>query len=163
VSYAVHVDKKEFRVDILKGNGGYIASLNGEKISIEVARDDGDQLTLIVNNRPYVVVLESEDQIRVNGETYLVNVLDEQIQKLIKTSPEKFHKKELAVKAVMPGLVIDVMVNEGDTVKAGDALLVVEAMKMQNELKTPQGGMVKKMLVQKGETVNTGDTLLIIE
>ncbi|KPL15096.1 hypothetical protein AMJ74_02165 [candidate division WOR_3 bacterium SM1_77] len=108
-------------------------------------------------------MLESEDQIRVNSETYSVTVMDEQIQKLIKASPEKFHKKELAVKAVMPGLVIDVTVKEGDSVKAGDALLVVEAMKMQNEVKTPREGIVKKILVQKGKTVNSGDTLILIE
>jgi biotin carboxyl carrier protein len=130
---------------------------------VEVAREEGNQLTLIVNNRPFVIMLESEERIRVNSETYSVTVMDEQIQKLIKASPEKFHKKELAVKAVMPGLVIDVTVKEGDSVKAGDALLVVEAMKMQNEVKTPREGVVKKILVQKGKTVNSGDTIIIIE
>jgi biotin carboxyl carrier protein len=163
VSYIVNVDNQEFRVDVLKDQKGYTAFLNGDKMSVEVAREEGNQLTLIVNNRPFVIMLESEDQIRVNSETYSVTVMDEQIQKLIKASPEKFHKKELAVKAVMPGLVIDVTVKEGDSVKAGDALLVVEAMKMQNEVKTPREGVVKKILVQKGKTVNSGDTLILIE
>jgi pyruvate carboxylase subunit B len=63
----------------------------------------------------------------------------------------------------MPGLVIEVTVKEGDSVKAGDALLVVEAMKMQNEVKTPKDGVVKKILVQKGKTLNSGDRLVIIE
>jgi biotin carboxyl carrier protein len=163
VSYIVNVENQEFRVDVIKDRKGYTAFLNGDKMRVEVARAEGNQLTLIVNNRPFVIMLESEDQIRVNSETYSVTVMDEQIQKLIKASPEKFHKKELAVKAVMPGLVIDVTVKEGDSVKAGDALLVVEAMKMQNEVKTPREGVVKKILVQQGKTVNSGDTLIIIE
>jgi biotin carboxyl carrier protein len=140
-----------------------MALFNGTEKVVEVARAEGDQLTIIIDNRPHVVVLESESQIRVDGEMYSVSVIDEQIQKLIKASPEKFHKKELAIKAVMPGLVIDVTVKEGDSVKAGDALLVVEAMKMQNEVKTPKDGVVKKILVQKGKTVNSGDNLLLIE
>jgi biotin carboxyl carrier protein len=67
------------------------------------------------------------------------------------------------LKAVMPGLVIDINVREGDPVKAGEALLVVEAMKMQNEVKTTQDGVVKKLFVQKGKAVNSGDTLIVIE
>lgn len=163
MSYIVKVDNQVFRVDVLKDQKGYTAFLNGDKMRVEVAREEGNGLTLIVNNRAFVIVLESEDRIRVNSETYSVTVMDEQIQKLIKASPEKFHKKEMAVKAVMPGLVIDVTVKEGDSVKAGDALLVVEAMKMQNEVKTPREGVVKKILVQKGKTVNSGDTLVLIE
>jgi biotin carboxyl carrier protein len=163
VSYIVNVDQQEFKVDVRKEEKGYTAYLNGAQMSVEVARDDGNQLTLIVNNRPYVIDVESDDQVRVNGESYSVTVIDERIQELIKASPETVLKKELAVKAVMPGLVIDVTVKEGAPVKVGDALLVVEAMKMQNEVKTPRDGLVKKILVQKGKTVNTGDTLLIIE
>ena len=163
MAYIVNIDKQEFRVDVRKAQDGYTALLNGAEKAIEIARAEGDQLTIIVDNHPYVVVLESEDQIRVNGEPYSVSVLDEQIQKLIKASPEKFHKKELAIKAVMPGLVIDVTVKEGDSVKSGDSLLVVEAMKMQNEVKTPKDGIVKKILVQKGKTINSGDGLIIIE
>ena len=163
MAYIVNIDKQEFKVDIRKAQEGYTALVDDAEKVIEVARAERDQLTLIVDNRPYVVILESDEQVRVNGETYSVSVLDEQIQKLIKASPEKFQKKELAVKAVMPGLVIDVLVKEGDSVKAGDALLVVEAMKMQNEVKTPKQGCVKRVLAQKGKTVNSGDELVIIE
>jgi biotin carboxyl carrier protein len=163
VAYIVNIDKQEFKVDVRKTQEGYTAVLNGAEKMVEVARAGGDQLTIIIDNRPYVVILESNEQVRVNGETYTVSVLDERIQKLIKASPEKFRKKELAIKAIMPGLVIEVTVKEGDSVKAGDALLVVEAMKMQNEVKTPKDGVVKKILVQKGKTLNSGDRLVIIE
>jgi len=163
VSYIVNVEEREYKIDLTKEAGGYVALIDGKKMNVEVAREDGDEIIIVVNNRPYVILLESDVRIRVNGDVYEVNVMDEQIQKLIKASPEKFQKKDLALKAVMPGLVIDIMVKEGDPVKTGDALLVLEAMKMQNELKAPQDGTVKRVIVEKGKTVNTGDTLLVIE
>jgi biotin carboxyl carrier protein len=163
VAFIVNVENRKFRVDLEKRGKNLIAFINNEEIDVEVARQDGNQLSLIVNSKPYLVVMESEDRIIVNGETYSIEMIDAQIQKIVKVGPEKAHKRELAIKAVMPGLVIEVMVKEGDSVKTDDGLLVVEAMKMQNEVKTPQDGIVKKILVQKGKTVNSGDTLVIIE
>jgi len=163
VAYIVNVEDREFRVDLERRGKDFIAFLNDEEIGVEVARQDGNQMTLIVNNRPFLIVMESEDRIIVNGETYSIEVIDAQIKKLIKAGPEKLHKKELAINAVMPGLVIEVIVKEGDSVKANDGLLVVEAMKMQNEVKTPQDGIVKRILVEKGKAVNSGDTLIVIE
>lgn len=66
------------------------------------------------------------------------------------------------VSAPMPGSVIEVKVNPGDSVKDGDVLLVLEAMKMENELTAPQAGMVSEVLVKKGDTVNSGDPLITI-
>ena len=163
MAYIVNVEDREFRVDLERRGKSFIAFLDDEEIGVEVARQDGNQMTLIVNNRPFLIVMESEDKIIVNGETYSVDVIDAQIKKLIKAGPEKIHKKELTINAVMPGLVIDVTVKEGDSVRANDGLLVVEAMKMQNEVKTPQDGVVKKVLVEKGKAVNSGDALIVIE
>lgn len=163
MSYIVSVDQREFKVNVTRTADGFTVFLNGEEHDVQIASDDSRQLTLIVDRKPFVVVKESEDHILVNGETYSVSVIGEQIQRLIKARPDKFAKKELTIKAVMPGLVIDVIAEEGASVNVGDALLVVEAMKMQNEVKTPQAGTVKKILVQKGKTVNSGDALVVIE
>ena len=163
MAYIVHVDDREFRIDIEKEGKKYKTTLDGKKKNVQVAHHDGTQLTLIVNDRPFTVIIESEEHILVNGEGYSVGVLDEQVQKFMKATPDKLGKKELAVKSVMPGLVMDVIVQEGDSVKTGDALLVVEAMKMQNEMKATRDGVVKKIHVAKGQTVNSGDTLLLIE
>lgn len=66
------------------------------------------------------------------------------------------------VTAPMPGNINDVKVKPGDQVKQGDALLVLEAMKMENEITAPVAGTVKDVKVQKGQTVNNGDVLVVI-
>lgn len=67
-----------------------------------------------------------------------------------------------SVNAPMPGSVIEVKVKEGDAVKEGDVLLILEAMKMENELTAPQAGTVSGVMVKKGDTVNSGDPLITL-
>ncbi len=67
-----------------------------------------------------------------------------------------------SVKAPMPGSILEVKVNVGDEIKDGDVLLVLEAMKMENELTASQAGKVAEILVKKGDTVNSGDPLIVL-
>ncbi len=66
------------------------------------------------------------------------------------------------LKAPMPGSVLEVKVSEGDSVKDGDVLLVLEAMKMENELSASQPGTVSRVMVKKGDSVNSGDPLVVL-
>ena len=68
-----------------------------------------------------------------------------------------------AVKSPLPGTVLALKVNVGDTVSAGQTLLILEAMKMENNIDAPNGGVVKHILVQQGATVAEGDNLIVIE
>lgn len=70
--------------------------------------------------------------------------------------------KNIVVTAPMPGTILEVKVKAGDSVKAGDALLLLEAMKMENEITAAADGTVAEVLVKKGESVNSGDSLIII-
>ena len=69
----------------------------------------------------------------------------------------------LEVRAIIPGRVVSVDVANGDTIDAGGRLLVVEAMKMQNELRSPRGGKISRLAVGAGQTVDRGDLLLVVE
>ena len=68
-----------------------------------------------------------------------------------------------AVKAPLPGVILDLKVNVGDTVAAGDTVVILEAMKMENNIHTDKGGVVKSICVNKGDSVLEGADLLIIE
>jgi len=67
------------------------------------------------------------------------------------------------ITAPMPGKIVRVMVSEKDEVKAGQGVIVMEAMKMQNEMKSPKDGHVQRILTSEGSTVNAGDSLVVIE
>jgi biotin carboxyl carrier protein len=67
-----------------------------------------------------------------------------------------------SLKAPMPGVILKVLVDEGDTVNAGDTVMVIEAMKMENDIKAPRSGTVKKIMVGPGDSVNTGDAVMLI-
>ena len=66
------------------------------------------------------------------------------------------------VQAPMPGTILDVKVHEGGAVKKGDVLLILEAMKMENEIMSPVDGVVKQIVTSKGSSVNSGDVLVIV-
>jgi pyruvate carboxylase subunit B len=63
----------------------------------------------------------------------------------------------------MPGKVIRLLVKEGETVQAGQGLIVIEAMKMQNEIRSPKSGKVERLLTKEGQTVNVGEVLAWVE
>jgi len=163
MAYIVRVDDKEFKVELKKEGKDYKVLINGLEKNVGFVAGGERRLSFVVDNKPFDVVFESDGRVTVADQGYSVEIFDEQIQKLIKVGPEKKHKKEVVLKALMPGLIIRVEVKEGEEVVEGQGLLVIEAMKMQNELKAPGKGVVKKIFVKEGQTVNSGDTLVVIE
>ena len=95
--------------------------------------------------------------ITVNGQSYEVEVEELGASS---AAPVSAPAGAEAIKAPMPGNIIDVKVSQGQSVKKGDVLLVLEAMKMENEIMAPRDGVVASVNVTKGATVNTGDMLL---
>lgn len=79
--------------------------------------------------------------------------------------PEVSRKTVLGgqIRALMPGRITSILVREGEVVREGASLLILEAMKMQNEITTPIGGTIKKLLVREGETVKKDSSLVLIE
>lgn len=116
-----------------------------------------------------VVVLESNFQekklsLSVNGNIYQAEILDpyDQLVNSMGLLLDKVHKVD-TVRAPMPGLVLQVLVKPGEEVKQGDALLVLEAMKMENIIKSPGDGIVASIPVQKEQAVDKGHVLIRME
>ncbi len=163
MDYAVNVEGKEFTVDVKKTGTGFTVSLNGAAEDVRITRVDGTGLALIVNDKPYTVFIESERRIFVNGMSYDIDTTAGRSSRPTMPQTAASQKTESVVKAVMPGLIVQVNVKEGDQVKAGDSLLVIEAMKMQNEVTARNEGRIRSIHVKPGQPVATGDALITLE
>lgn len=160
---AVNVEGKEFTVDLKRTGDGFTVSLNGAATDVRIVHADGTRLALIIDDRPYTVFIESERRLFVNGISYDIDMTVGQADRPVVPQAATVQKRESVVKAVMPGLIVHVNVNEGDLIKAGDSLLVVEAMKMQNEMTAKSEGRIRSVHVKPGQTVATGDALITVE
>ena len=102
--------------------------------------------------------------VRVNSHPYEVKISNE-LDLLIEEMGLNLAAAQVVndIKAPMPGLILDVQVKEGDEVKEGDYLLVLEAMKMENTLTAPRDGIVKTVSIKKGQTVNKNQLLIEME
>ena len=101
-------------------------------------------------------------QVTLRGRSYKVDISDPKKLRAGQNSQHRHHGSSEIV-APMPGKVVRVLVDVGAEVEAGQGVLVVEAMKMQNEMKSLQGGKVVSIKVAQGETVNAGDVLAVVE
>ncbi|HLZ64530.1 MAG TPA: biotin/lipoyl-containing protein [Ktedonosporobacter sp.] len=102
-------------------------------------------------------------EVQIAGERFEVKVEDERTRKLAGLARAGSHTGEATIDAPMPGLVVNVPVEAGTTVSEGETVVVLEAMKMENDLQSPISGKVKEVRVSKGQAVEQGQVLVVIE
>ena len=146
ITYTIVVDGNSFLV-------------NGQPFVVGFEADSG---RVLVDDTPYEVVLE-EGRATVGGIAYDLSVEGLEEEKAGPREARAAVVAEGAVTAIMPGKIIRVLVAEGDKVAEGDVICILEAMKMENELKAPKDGMVKALHIQSGQDVEMGAVLAEIE
>jgi biotin carboxyl carrier protein len=164
MKYIAEVDSLEFPVEILDEHH---VRFGEEILEVDLAAVSGQLLySLIVNGESfegYVYPDEGSWQVLLLGRSYSVNNEDEREKRLRTSETELIHPdRELALKAPMPGLVVAVPVIEGLPVEKGQVLVILESMKMQNELRTPFAGTVVRLRVKAGESVQQKQVLLSV-
>jgi len=120
-----------------------------------------ERWSVLINGRSYAVTVLGASEVLINGRVFHVEVFDPRSLRGRRSAAEGSGPQTLA--ALMPGRVIRVLVAAGEKVEAGQGLIVVEAMKMQNEMKSPRAGRVVEVRAAAGATVAAGDILLVIE
>ena len=117
--------------------------------------------SVLIDGRSYAVEILGAREISVNGRVFRVDVFDPRELRGRRSAADNTGPQ--AVTAPMPGRVIRVLVDPVQQVAAAEGLIVVEAMKMQNEMKSPRAGRVAAVKTVQGATVSAGDVLLVIE
>ncbi len=163
--YEVVVGAKPHRLELEKIDAGWNCRLDGQDIQVDAVMARRDVLSLIVDGKAYEVKREptaTDLHLWVGSTRFSVELRDPRSLRSRQgaTLDEKGPKK---IVAPMPGRVVRLLVAEQADVEPGQGIVVVEAMKMQNEIKSPKKGIVKKIVATEGAAVNAGDVLAIVE
>lgn len=165
MKYEVTLGEKVYRVELAQDGEQWKCALDGRELPVDVVYGRNGVLSLLLGGKSYEVKQEiagTETSVIVGHERFIVSVRD----------PRSFRSRSRAgaseqgamkIKAPMPGKVVRVLAGVGTPVEAGQSVLVIEAMKMQNELKAPKTGVVKKINVAEGAAVDAGQALAEVE
>lgn len=162
--YDVTIDGKNYRLELNRAEGRWSCRLDGREVEVDAILARPDVLSLRIGNLAYEVKSErvaSDLHLWVGSTRFAAEVRDPRsLRGRTRAGDDRGPKK---IAAPMPGKVVRLLVAEGDEVEPGAGVAVVEAMKMQNEIKSPKKGKIQKILVSAGATVNPGDVLAIVE
>jgi biotin carboxyl carrier protein len=166
--YQVTVGERVVRV-ALRGAGdhAFVSVDDGPERPVQLQQVHGPLRTLVLGERRIELLAvrdEAAVRLTIGGLEYRAEVLDEAHARLASVAGGRMAshaRREL--KAPMPGLLVRVLCQVGDTIEAGQPLVVLQAMKMENELSLPRGGQVTAINAEAGQTVEQGQVLVLVE
>ncbi len=164
--YDVTIDGNNYRLDLNRNHedGRWSCRLDGRDLEVDAILARPDVLSLRIGNMAYEVKSErvaNDLHLWVGSTRFAAEVRDPRSLRGRSRAGDDHGPRKIT--APMPGKVVRLLVSEGDGVEPGAGMAVVEAMKMQNEIKSPKKGTVQKILVSEGAAVNAGDVLAIVE
>ncbi len=163
--YEVTIDDKTYRLELVRSARGWHCRLDGEEVGVDGVLVERDVLSLLIDGKAYEIKRERTPNglyFSLGRGRYAAELRDPRSLggRRRKTGGDPGVKKLLAP---MPGKVVRVLLREHAEVELGQGVVVVEAMKMQNEVRSPKKGIVQKILADVGTAVNAGDVLAIVE
>ena len=167
MAFIAKLGEQSYSVEIEEiGKSLYRVAIDGNDFLVDGKKTGRTNYSLIVDNRSFEIEVDnSEDEYRVlvDGRNYRVHLVDERRVRVGGGQSDIDLQGRQKVSVPMPGKVIAVLVSEGDNVERGQGLVIVEAMKMENEVRSPIAGEVKEIKVKPGDAVEGGAVLVIVE
>ena len=163
--YHVPIDGKSYRLELSRPAGRWQCRLDGREVQLDAVLTRRNVLSVLINSKAYEIKREitpTDMHLWVGSARYAAEVRDPRSLGGRKQGAAGAHGPKKLV-APMPGRVVRLLAREKDKVEAGQGIVVVEAMKMQNEIKSPKKGIMQKVLAIEGANVNAGDVLAIVE
>jgi biotin carboxyl carrier protein len=167
VAFIAKLGERDYTIEIEEiDKSVYRLSIDGNEFLVDGRKTGLNNYSLIIDKRSFEVdvdVSENEYRVLVDGRSYHIRLVDERRMRLgtMQSVIEAQGRQEISVP--MPGKVVAVLVTEGDRVEKGQGLVIVEAMKMENEVRSPINGEIKEIRTKPGETVEAGKILLVVE
>jgi biotin carboxyl carrier protein len=164
MTYEINIDGKNYRLELNRSDGRWDCRLDGREVLVDAVLARRDVLSVLIGGKAYEIKRErsaTDMHLWVGSVRYGVRVRDPRSLRSRQGADDGKGPRKLV--APMPGKVVRVLVREEAEVEAGQGIVVVEAMKMQNEIKSPKKGTIQKILVSEGAAVNAGDVLAIVE
>jgi biotin carboxyl carrier protein len=167
MKYYVEVDGRSIALDFLEEGEQVVVQVGEQRLPLDLRLASQPSLySLLIDNRSYEVLVEARGEdydVLIGSEMFHLKVQDEWARRLANIQRKtQVETGDLSITAPMPGAVVAVEVAPGDEVKRGQGVVVLAAMKMENEIKSPRAGRVKSVEVQAGQTVEQGRTLVVI-
>ena len=166
MKFVALIQKKQIPVEVIEQNGNFRLTIGEKTFTVNAIRPDPQFFSLLVEGESYEVALEKRDS---NFEAHFHNgTISFELVEARKFKASELAKKSvpvgpLKIHAPMPGKIVKIAVTENTEIKEGDALLIMEAMKMQNELKAPRTGKVLQILISEGAPVSSQQVLIVME
>jgi biotin carboxyl carrier protein len=156
------LNNEKYNLEFKREADKVFAKIDDREYELEASEVEPNVWLFKHNNRIYQIYAAPNGIVNVGNNQFEVNLVD---PKRLRSSASGDVAADgiVQIKTAMPGKVVRILVAEGTEVLQGDGILIVEAMKMQNEMKSPKDGIVKEIKVAEGATVNAGDVLAIIE
>ncbi len=161
MKYITTINDKTFEIDI-QPDGSLL--VNGQKREVDFHALGPSMYSILDENMSYELTIENRDEtveVHMRGKLYDVKVMDERAQLLASRSGgAAADSGEINIKSPMPGLIVAIKVEVGQQVTAGQTVIILESMKMQNELKAPRDAVVQAINVQAGQSVEQNKPLV---
>jgi biotin carboxyl carrier protein len=160
--FSASISGKQRQLEIIRRPGGFECRIDGKSVEIDMTRVSSDILSILYEGKSYEVRRGVNDAVIVGDNSYQVQLTD----------PRSWRSRHQAaggvsgpqrLTATMPGKVVRVLASAGANVQAGQGVLVIEAMKMQNEVRAPREGIIASIPVKEGQAVNAGEVVAIID
>ena len=167
MKYYVTIEDRVVEVELTDSAAGSTATIEGRSFDLDLLPISADELfSLVVDNQSHEVLVEDVEggiEVIVGGELFRIVVQDEWERRLANIQRKSAAVTgETVVKAPMPGQVVGVPVQQGDAVRTGQGLVILSAMKMENEIRSPRDGAVLAVHVTQGDKVDQGAPLVTI-
>ena len=159
------IEDREQELIVRVDDGHVAAEIGGRVYDLEVRQPSPDSYLFFLGASVYECRVSERAKsfdVDIRGRTYAVTIVDPKRLRSGQNS-DRHHHGVAEIRASMPGKVVRVQIEAGASVEKGTGLVVVEAMKMQNEMKSPRDGIVVSINVKAGDTVNAGDVLAVVE